>query len=54
MTSPSRPEHGADRLGMSIRTARVHIAALAAALGRGCRGRLGCLIARSGIPGQEV
>ncbi|MGW5212990.1 helix-turn-helix transcriptional regulator [Streptomyces sp. NPDC004051] len=39
----------ADRLGMNIRTAREHIAKLAAALGSGSRAQLGFLIARSGI-----
>jgi DNA-binding CsgD family transcriptional regulator len=39
----------ADRLGMNIRTARVHIAKLAATLGSDSRAQLGYLIARSGI-----
>ncbi|WP_416984378.1 helix-turn-helix transcriptional regulator [Streptomyces sp. T028] len=43
----------ADRLGMNIRTARVHIAKLAAVLGSESRAQLGYLIARSGILDQE-
>ncbi|MFJ8108895.1 helix-turn-helix transcriptional regulator [Streptomyces sp. NPDC096132] len=43
----------ADRLGMNIRTARVHIAKLAATLGSESRAQLGYLIARSGILEQE-
>ncbi|GAB7103285.1 LuxR C-terminal-related transcriptional regulator [Streptomyces phaeofaciens JCM 4814] len=43
----------ADRLGMNIRTARVHIAKLAATLGSVSRAQLGYLIARSGILDQE-
>ncbi|CAL9485474.1 helix-turn-helix transcriptional regulator [Streptomyces sp. DH-12] len=43
----------ADRLGMNIRTARVHIAKLAATLGSGSRAQLGYLIARSGILDRE-
>ncbi|MFJ8489083.1 helix-turn-helix transcriptional regulator [Streptomyces sp. NPDC094038] len=43
----------ADRLGMNIRTARVHIAKLADTLGSESRAQLGYLIARSGILGQE-
>ncbi|MFC4508406.1 MULTISPECIES: helix-turn-helix transcriptional regulator [Streptomyces] len=43
----------ADRLGMNIRTARVHIAKLAATLGSRSRPQLGYLIARSGILEQE-
>ncbi|GHI06124.1 LuxR family transcriptional regulator [Streptomyces cellostaticus] len=43
----------ADRLGMNIRTARVHIAKLAATLGSESRTQLGYLIARSGILDQE-
>ncbi|MFD5494765.1 helix-turn-helix transcriptional regulator [Streptomyces sp. NPDC001812] len=43
----------ADRLGMNVRTARVHIAKLAATLGSGSRAQLGYLIARSGILDQE-
>ncbi|MFF4587893.1 LuxR C-terminal-related transcriptional regulator [Streptomyces sp. NPDC001388] len=43
----------ADRLGMNIRTARVHIAKLAATLGSESRAQLGYLIARSGILDQE-
>jgi DNA-binding CsgD family transcriptional regulator/sugar-specific transcriptional regulator TrmB len=39
----------ADRLGMNIRTARVHIAKLAATLGSESRAQLGYLIAESGI-----
>ncbi|MBT2415237.1 helix-turn-helix transcriptional regulator [Streptomyces sp. ISL-12] len=39
----------ADRLGMNVRTARVHIAKLAATLGSDSRAQLGYLIARSGI-----
>ncbi|WP_019070398.1 helix-turn-helix transcriptional regulator [Streptomyces hokutonensis] len=39
----------ADRLGMNIRTVRVHIAKLAATLGSESRAQLGYLIARSGI-----
>ncbi|MEU1481772.1 helix-turn-helix transcriptional regulator [Streptomyces sp. NPDC005760] len=39
----------ADRLGMNIRTARVHIAKLAATLGSESRAQLGHLIWRSGI-----
>jgi DNA-binding CsgD family transcriptional regulator len=39
----------ADRLGMNIRTARVHIAKLAATLGSESRAQLGYLIGRSGI-----
>ncbi|MGK5692842.1 LuxR C-terminal-related transcriptional regulator [Streptomyces sp. URMC 128] len=43
----------ADRLGMNIRTARVHIAKLAATLGSQSRAQLGFLIGRSGILDQE-
>ncbi|MCC5476996.1 helix-turn-helix transcriptional regulator [Streptomyces sp. NPDC059680] len=43
----------ADRLGMNIRTARLHIAKLAATLGSDSRAQLGYLIARSGILDQE-
>ncbi|AWT44493.1 MULTISPECIES: LuxR C-terminal-related transcriptional regulator [Streptomyces] len=43
----------ADRLGMNIRTARVHIAKLAATLGSDSRAQLGYLIARSGILDPE-
>ncbi|CAM5505397.1 helix-turn-helix transcriptional regulator [Streptomyces canus] len=43
----------ADRLGMNIRTARVHIAKLAATLGSQSRAQLGYLIAESGILKQE-
>ncbi|MEU0412048.1 helix-turn-helix transcriptional regulator [Streptomyces griseorubiginosus] len=43
----------ADRLGMNIRTARVHIAKLAASLGSESRAQLGYLIGRSGILEQE-
>lgn len=39
----------AERLGINVRTARVHIAKLAATLGSGSRAQLGYLIARSGI-----
>ncbi|MBW5423212.1 helix-turn-helix transcriptional regulator, partial [Streptomyces sp. BG9H] len=39
----------ADRLGMNIRTARVHIAKLAATLGSESRAQLGYLIGRSGL-----
>ncbi|MET7487526.1 helix-turn-helix transcriptional regulator [Streptomyces sp. NPDC005538] len=43
----------ADRLGMNIRTARVHIAKLAATLGSESRAQLGYLIGRSGILDQR-
>ncbi|MFE9771344.1 LuxR C-terminal-related transcriptional regulator [Streptomyces sp. NPDC005931] len=43
----------ADRLGMNIRTARVHIAKLAATLGSQSRAQLGYLIAQSGILARE-
>ncbi|GHF75115.1 helix-turn-helix transcriptional regulator [Streptomyces griseosporeus] len=43
----------ADRLGMNIRTARVHIAKLAATLGSDSRAQLGYLIAESGILEQD-
>lgn len=43
----------AERLGMNIRTARLHIARLAATLGSDSRAQLGYLIARSGILDQE-
>ncbi|MGV4986292.1 helix-turn-helix transcriptional regulator [Streptomyces sp. NRAIS4] len=43
----------ADRLGMNIRTARLHIAKLAATLGSDSRAQLGYLIARAGILDQE-
>ncbi|MFE9765241.1 LuxR C-terminal-related transcriptional regulator [Streptomyces sp. NPDC005808] len=43
----------ADRLGLNIRTARVHIAKLAATLGSESRAQLGYLIAESGILKQE-
>ncbi|MFF1378478.1 LuxR C-terminal-related transcriptional regulator [Streptomyces sp. NPDC058308] len=43
----------AERLGMNIRTARIHIAKLAATLGSGSRAQLGYLIGRSGILGQD-
>ena len=43
----------ADRLGMNIRTVRVHIAKLAATLGSESRAQLGYLIAESGILRQE-
>ncbi|MEU5689572.1 helix-turn-helix transcriptional regulator [Streptomyces venezuelae] len=42
----------AERLGMNIRTARVHIARLAATLGSHSRAQLGYLIGRSGILDQ--
>ncbi|MEV8594520.1 LuxR C-terminal-related transcriptional regulator [Streptomyces sp. NPDC052012] len=42
----------ADRLGMNVRTARVHIAKLAATLGSQSRAQLGFLIGRSGILDQ--
>ncbi|CCK28624.1 regulatory protein [Streptomyces davaonensis JCM 4913] len=42
----------ADRLGMNVRTARVHIAKLAATLGSDSRAQLGYLIGRSGILDQ--
>ncbi|MGW2640829.1 LuxR C-terminal-related transcriptional regulator [Streptomyces sp. NPDC001348] len=44
----------ADRLGMNVRTARVHIAKLAATLGSDSRAQLGYLIARSGILDREA
>ncbi|MFI8305381.1 LuxR C-terminal-related transcriptional regulator [Streptomyces sp. NPDC085927] len=43
----------ADRLGMNVRTARVHIAKIAATLGSGSRAQLGYLIGQSGILDQE-
>ncbi|WP_409234893.1 LuxR C-terminal-related transcriptional regulator [Streptomyces sp. PA5.6] len=43
----------ADRLGMNIRTARVHIAKLAATLGSNSRAQLGYLIGQSGILDQD-
>lgn len=43
----------ADRLGMNVRTARVHIAKIAATLGSGSRAQLGYLIGQSGILGRE-
>lgn len=43
----------AERLGMNVRTAREHIAKLAAWLGSTSRAQLGYLIARSGILDQE-
>ncbi|MFI8243028.1 LuxR C-terminal-related transcriptional regulator [Streptomyces sp. NPDC085866] len=43
----------ADRLGMNVRTARVHIAKLATTLGSDSRAQLGYLIARSGILERE-
>ncbi|MGX9887550.1 helix-turn-helix transcriptional regulator [Streptomyces sp. NPDC002276] len=43
----------AHRLGMNIRTARVHIAKLAATLGSDSRAQLGYLIGQSGILKQE-
>ncbi|MEV6763989.1 helix-turn-helix transcriptional regulator [Streptomyces sp. NPDC051105] len=43
----------AERLGMNVRTARDHIAKLAATLGSESRAQLGYLIGRSGILDQE-
>ncbi|MFB7089685.1 helix-turn-helix transcriptional regulator [Streptomyces sp. NPDC056296] len=43
----------ADRLGMNVRTARVHIAKLAATLGSESRAQLGYLIGQSGILDPE-
>ncbi|MCX4763718.1 helix-turn-helix transcriptional regulator [Streptomyces sp. NBC_01275] len=43
----------AARLGMNVRTARVHIAKLAATLGSDSRAQLGYLIGQSGILDQE-
>ncbi|MFJ7767894.1 LuxR C-terminal-related transcriptional regulator [Streptomyces sp. NPDC097107] len=43
----------AERLGMNVRTARVHIAKLAATLGSESRAQLGYLIGRSGILDPE-
>ncbi|WP_216588468.1 helix-turn-helix transcriptional regulator [Streptomyces brasiliscabiei] len=43
----------ADRLGMNVRTARVHIAKLAATLGSESRAQLGYLIGQSGILQQD-
>ncbi|KUN24095.1 LuxR family transcriptional regulator [Streptomyces antibioticus] len=43
----------ADRLGLNVRTAREHIAKLAATLGSESRAQLGYLIGRSGILDQE-
>lgn len=43
----------ANRLGMNIRTARVHIAKLAATFGSNSRAQLGYLIGQSGILDQE-
>ncbi|GAA1506591.1 helix-turn-helix transcriptional regulator [Streptomyces albidochromogenes] len=43
----------ARRLGMNVRTARAHIAKLAATLGSGSRAQLGFLIAQSGILDQD-
>ncbi|MDQ1037748.1 DNA-binding CsgD family transcriptional regulator/sugar-specific transcriptional regulator TrmB [Streptomyces sp. V3I8] len=43
----------AERLGLNVRTARVHIAKLASTLGSGSRAQLGYLIGRSGILDQE-
>ncbi|WP_210579877.1 helix-turn-helix transcriptional regulator [Streptomyces sp. GESEQ-4] len=43
----------AERLGMNIRTARVHIAKLAATLGSDSRAQLGYLIGQSGILDRE-
>lgn len=42
----------ADRLGVNVRTVRVHIAKLAATPGSESRARLGYLIGQSGIPDQ--
>ncbi|MFJ9540831.1 LuxR C-terminal-related transcriptional regulator [Streptomyces sp. NPDC101225] len=44
----------AERLGMNVRTARVHIAKLAATLGSESRAQLGYLIGRSGILDREA
>jgi DNA-binding CsgD family transcriptional regulator len=44
----------AERLGMNIRTARVHIAKLAATLGSESRAQLGYLIGQSGILDREA
>jgi len=43
----------AERLGMNVRTARVHIAKLATTLGSDSRAQLGYLIGQSGILDQE-
>ncbi|MGH4036135.1 helix-turn-helix transcriptional regulator, partial [Actinomycetota bacterium Odt1-20B] len=43
----------ATRLGMNVRTTRVHIAKLAATLGSRSRAQLGYLISRSGILEQD-
>ncbi|WP_217250806.1 helix-turn-helix transcriptional regulator [Streptomyces sp. AC602_WCS936] len=43
----------AERLGMNVRTARVHIAKLAATLGSESRAQLGYLIGRSGILAED-
>jgi DNA-binding CsgD family transcriptional regulator len=43
----------ADRLGMNVRTTRLHIAKLATALGSTSRAQLGYLIGRSGILERE-
>ncbi|MCC5476995.1 helix-turn-helix transcriptional regulator [Streptomyces barringtoniae] len=43
----------AERLGMNIRTARLHIAELAATLGSDSRAQLGYLIGRSGILDEQ-
>ncbi|MFJ4785658.1 LuxR C-terminal-related transcriptional regulator [Streptomyces sp. NPDC088794] len=43
----------AERLGLNVRTARVHIAKLAATLGSESRAQLGYLIGRSGILDRE-
>jgi len=43
----------ADRLGLNVRTARVHIAKLAATLGSDSRAQLGYLIGQSGILDRE-
>ncbi|WP_330458962.1 helix-turn-helix transcriptional regulator [Streptomyces sp. NBC_00820] len=43
----------AERLGMNVRTARLHIAKLAAGLGSQSRAQLGYLIGQSGILDQE-
>ncbi|MGY0068682.1 LuxR C-terminal-related transcriptional regulator [Streptomyces sp. QTS137] len=43
----------ADRLGMNVRTARVHIAKIAVTLGSRSRAQLGYLIGQSGILDQE-
>ncbi|MGW7078782.1 LuxR C-terminal-related transcriptional regulator [Streptomyces sp. NPDC054866] len=44
----------ATRLGMNVRTARIHIAKLAASIGSHSRAQLGYLIGQSGILDQEL